>query len=95
VAPTSASAALHADDCDRLADLDERLSNQSKYQSFFAMPARLPQLWADELLDVDGDRRVGVVAEPRADPLRMVVLAQCWRSPDGTSAELGFVVVWP
>jgi GNAT superfamily N-acetyltransferase len=88
--------ALHADDRGRLAAFYELLSDRSKYQRFFAMPARLPQSRADTLLDVDGDRRVGVVAEPRADPLRPVALAQYWMSPHGTSAELGFVVddVW-
>jgi RimJ/RimL family protein N-acetyltransferase len=75
-----------------LTDLYSRLGEHSRYQRFFACPARLPTSWADALLDLAPERRLSLVAEPLGEPGRIVALADYTVSPDRDCAEIGLLV---
>jgi RimJ/RimL family protein N-acetyltransferase len=83
---------LEVADREALTDLYDRLGEHARYQRFFACPARLPASWADALLDLAADRRVGLVAEPLGEPRRIVAFADYTVSPDRESAEVGLLV---
>jgi GNAT superfamily N-acetyltransferase len=82
---------LRLNDREALTELYGRLEEQSRYQRFFACPARLPASWADGLLE-PSPRRLGLVAEPVGDPQRIVALADYTVSADAESAEVGLLV---
>ena len=67
------------------------IGEHSRYQRFFACPARLPASWADALLE-PSPRRLGLVAEPVGEPHRIVALADYTISADAESAEVGLLV---
>jgi len=83
---------LEPADREALTDLYGRLGQHSRYQRFFACPPRLPASWVDALLDLSPERRLGLVAEPVADPGRIVALADYTVCPEGARAEVGLVV---
>jgi hypothetical protein len=60
---------LEAADREAITALYDRLSQHSRYQRFFACPARLPTSWADILLDLAPERRFGLVAEVLSEPV--------------------------
>jgi GNAT superfamily N-acetyltransferase len=82
---------LRLNDREALTELYGRLGQHSRYQRFFACPARLPASWADGLLE-PSPRRLGLVAEPVGEPHRIVALADCTVSADAESAEVGLLV---
>jgi RimJ/RimL family protein N-acetyltransferase len=82
---------LRLDDRRALAELYDRLGERSRYQRFFACPARLPTSWADRLLETS-PRRLGLVAEPTGERNWIVALADYTASADAGCAEVGLVV---
>lgn len=82
---------LRLNDREALTELYGRLGEHSRYQRFFACPARLPVSWADALLE-PSPRRLGLVAEPVSQPHRIVALADYTVSADAESAEVGLLV---
>jgi len=82
---------LRLNDREALTELYGRLGEHSRYQRFFACPARLPASWAEALLE-PSPRRLGLVAEPVGEPHRIVALADYTVSADAESAEVGLLV---
>lgn len=83
---------LEPADREALSDLYGRLGEHSRYQRFFACPARLPTSWADVLLDLAPERRLGLVAELPEEPGRIIAFADYTVSPDRERAEVGLLV---
>src|SRR5262245_18870511 len=83
---------VNASDRDSLTALYDRLSQHSRYQRFFACPARLPAAWADMLVEVLPERRFGLVAEVLGEPPRVIAIVNCTISPDRRWAEVGLLV---
>ncbi len=83
---------LETHDRGALTSLYDRLSQRTRYHRFFACPARVPAPWADILLDLAAERRLGLVAEIGGEPHRIVAIADCTISPDREFAEVGLLV---
>jgi RimJ/RimL family protein N-acetyltransferase len=82
---------IRPDDAGALVALYDRLSRQSAYQRFFTVMRRLPPDWARFLAEVDGDRRLALVAvAPRT--AEVVAVARYEPTADARTAEVAFVV---
>ena len=83
---------IRPDDEPRLVALYDHLSQDSRYQRFFAVMRRLPPNWAHFLANVDFVQRFALVVEAPGDAETLIAVARYEPTSEPHTAEVAFVV---
>lgn len=81
---------ISPNDGERLVAFHERLSSESQRLRFFSVHPRLRDTEVERFVNVDGERRVALVA---IDGDEIIGVARFDRAADSTDAEVAFVVL--
>jgi RimJ/RimL family protein N-acetyltransferase len=83
---------IRADDAQRLVELYDHLSRDTRYHRFFSVMQRLPPDWARFLANVDYQSRLALVVESPDDPDTLIAVARYEPVGEPGVAEVAFVV---